>query len=416
MQIPSRGSAPILDVADPSFSITSAQVHSAREECWYATTPYGIAVLRYDEMGRLLKHPKLRQGSVAWPAHNGVVEGPFARWWASWILNKEGAEHHRLRRLMNPAFSPRLIGGLVPRFQALAATLIDGFAEPDKCEFVSEFAEPYAARVIAIMLGLPEEEWPIIARESAAVGLAMGVTIREDLPRIEAALRRLYEYADALIADRRAHPRQDFVTSLVAAARQDDGRLSDAELRDGLVLLIFGGFDTTRNQLGLALKTFSSHLDQWSLLAERPELGQAAVEEVMRVNPTVRWVTREVCEDFEFEGLELTAGTTIHLYSESAGTDPRVFSGGFDITAERKPHYGFGGGAHHCLGHFVARSDMSEALPLLAGRMRDIRLLPGATWLPDSGNTGPIRLPVGFTPGRLNPNTTTRGDSDEDHR
>jgi cytochrome P450 len=390
---------PALDVANVSFSITSTEVHAARGQSWYATTPYGVAVLRYDEMSRLLKHPNLRQGSVAWPAHNGVVEGPFARWWSSWILNKEGPDHHRLRRLMNPAFSPKLIAGLVPRFQSLAGELIDGFAHTDQCEFVSEFAEPYAARVIAIMLGLPEHEWPTVAHASATIGLAMGVTIREDLPRIEEALSCLYEYADALIADRRANPREDFVTTLVNASRPEDGRLSDTELRDGLVLLIFGGFDTTRNQLGLAVQTFSAHLDQWELLARRPELGKAAVEEVMRVNPTVRWVTREVRDDFEFEGLELAAGTTIHLYSESAGTDPRVFSGGFDITAERKPHFGFGGGAHHCLGHFVARSDMSEALPLLARRMRDIRLLPSDSWLPDSGNTGPIRLPVGFTPG-----------------
>jgi cytochrome P450 len=389
---------PSLAVDDPSFSITSEQVHAAREQSWYATTPYGIAVLRYDEMSRLLKHPKLRQGSVAWPAHNGVTEGPFARWWASWILNKEGSEHHRLRRLMNPAFSPKLIGGLVPRFQALGTELVDGFAKADECEFVSEFAEPYAARVIAIMLGIPEEEWPIIARESATIGLALGVTFREELPRIEAALANLYAYCDELIADRRAHPREDFVTALVNASRPEDGRLDDTELRDAMVLLVFGGFDTTRNQLGLAMQTFSQHPDQWRLLAERPDLGGKAVEEVMRVNPTVRWVTREVLEDFTFQDLELTAGTTVHLYSESAGTDPRVFDDRFDITADRRPHFGFGGGAHHCLGHFVARSDMSEALPLLARRMPDLRLLPGATWMPDSGNTGPVRLPLGFTP------------------
>ena len=390
--------APSLAVDDPAFSITSAEVHAAREQSWYATTPYGIAVLRYEEMSRLLKHPKLRQGSVAWPAHNGVTEGPFADWWASWILNKEGAEHHRLRRLMNPAFSPKLISDLVPRFQALAVELIDRFDKPDECEFVSEFAEPYAARVIAIMLGLPEEEWPMIARESATIGLALGVTLKDDLPKIEAALASLYDYCDALIADRRANPREDFVTALVNASRPEDGRLSDTELRDAMVLLIFGGFDTTRNQLGLAMQTFSEHLDQWRLLAERPDLGGKAVEEVMRVNPTVRWVTREVLEDFTYQDLELKAGTTVHLYSESAGTDPRAFDDSFDITAERKPHFGFGGGAHHCLGHFVARSDMSEALPLLARRMRDIRVLPGATWLPDSGNTGPVRLPVAFTP------------------
>nr|AAV54064.1 cytochrome P450 monooxygenase [Mycobacterium sp. HE5]AAW81717.1 cytochrome P450 monooxygenase [Mycolicibacterium tokaiense]CAC84231.1 cytochrome P450 monooxygenase [Mycobacterium sp. RP1] len=394
------GPVAAFDVADPSFSITSNEVHAARERSWYATTPYGIAVLRYEQFSRLLKHPKLRQGSVAWPAHNGVTEGPFAEWFASWILNKEGEEHHRLRRLMNPAFSPKLIGSLVPRFQALANELVDNFAEPYRCEFMSEFAEPYAARVIAIMLGIPEDEWKVISTEAATMGLCLGVTLGKDLPKIEAALQRLYEYCDALITDRRANPREDFVTALVEASREEDGRLSDTELRDAMVLLIFGGFDTTRNQLGLAMQTFMAHPDQWRLLAERPELGGKAVEEVMRVNPTVRWVTREVLEDFEYEGVLLKAGTTVHLYSESAGTDPRVFDGSFDITAERKPHFGFGGGAHHCLGHFVARSDMSEALPLLARRMRDPQALPGATWLPDSGNTGPIQLPIGFTPAR----------------
>lgn len=392
------GSVPSFRVSDPSFSITSEQVHAARELSWYATTEYGLAVLRYEQVNRLLKHPKLRQGSAAWPAHNGVTEGPFAQWFASWILNKEGEEHHRLRRLMNPAFSNKLIGGLVPRFQALATELIDNFAEPDRCEFVSEFAEPYAARVIAIMLGIPESEWKVISTESSTIGLALGITIKDDLPKIEAALATLYAYCDELIADRQANPRDDFVTTLVNASRPEDGRLSDTELRDAMVLLIFGGFDTTRNQLGLAMQSFMKHPDQWRLLAERPDLGGKAVEEVMRVNPTVRWVTREVLEDFEYEGVMLTAGTTVHLYSESAGTDPRVFEPGFDITAERKPHFGFGGGAHHCLGHFVARSDMSEALPLLARRLRDPHQLPGATWLPDSGNTGPITLPIGFTP------------------
>lgn len=392
------GTVPYFDIESPGFAIKSEQVYAARERSWYARTSYGLAVLRYDEMSRLLKHPKLRQGSVAWPAHNGITEGPFARWWASWVLNKEGEEHHRLRRLMNPAFSPRLVGGLVPRFRALAGELIDGFAEPGRCEFMSEFAAPYAARVIAIMLGLDESEWPVIASESAAIGLAMGITLRTELPRIERALANLYAYADDLVAARRARPGDDFVTALVKAAGEGD-KLSDDELRDGLVLLVFGGFDTTRNQLGLAMQTFLDHPAQWRKLAADPRLGRSAVEEVMRVNPTVTWVTRQALEDFAFEGLDIAAGTTVHLFSQSAGTDPRAFPDrAFDIEAERKPHYGFGGGAHHCLGHFIARSDMSEALPLLARRMTDPRPGGTATWLPDSGNTGPVTLPVAFTP------------------
>jgi cytochrome P450 len=415
---------PFFDIADPVFSVTSAQVRQAREAGWYARTSYGLAVLRYDQVSRLIRHPDLRQGSRLWPAHHGITSGPFADWWASWVLNMEGEEHHRLRRLLNPAFSRRIVEPLRPRFSALAGELVDGFAEPGRCEFMAEFAEPYAARVIAILLGIPEEEWPTIAAESAAVGLAMGVRIREHLPRIEAALAALYDYADALIADRQRSPRDDFVTCLVQAqaaepggAGEPDGPggrrgpgeagLTAAELRDSLVLLIFGGFDTTRNQLGLAMQALMDHPGQWRLLGDRPELGPAAVEEVMRVRPTTTWVTREATADFTFDGLTIRAGTTVHLFCESAGTDPADAgeagpgAAGFDITAgERRPHFGFGGGIHYCLGHYVARTDMCEALTVLARRLRAPRPAGQAAWLPDSGNTGPVRLPIAFEPGQ----------------
>ena len=394
---------PYFDVADPAFCVTSAEVRRAREAGWYARTTYGLAVLRYDQVSRLIRHPALRQGSRLWPAHHGITSGPFADWWASWVLNLEGEAHHRMRRLLNPAFSRRIVEALRPRFAALAGELADSFAGAGRCEFMTDFAEPYAARVIAIMLGIAEEEWPTIAAESATVGLAMGVRIREHLPRIETALGALYDYADEVIAARRREPRDDLVTNLVKS-QADGGGLTGAELRDALVLLIFGGFDTTRNQLGLAMQVFLEHPGQWRLLGERPELGAAAVEEVMRVRPTTTWVTREALADFTFDGLDIEAGTTIHLFSESAGTDStpagtgQPGGGDFDITATgRPPHFGFGGGIHYCLGHYVARADMATALTVLAGRLGDPRPAGEAAWLPDSGNTGPVRLPISFT-------------------
>lgn len=188
--------APYLNLADPAFSVQSEEVRTARHQSWYARTPYGLAVLRYDEVGKLMKDRRLRQGSWAWPAHNGVTEGPFAHWWTRALLNLEGEDHHRLRRLMNPAFSPKLIGDLVPRFQAMANELIDAFYADGRCDFAAQFAEPYAARVIAIMLGIDESEWRRIAAWSNDIGLALGVTLKQDLARIEAALEGLYGYAD----------------------------------------------------------------------------------------------------------------------------------------------------------------------------------------------------------------------------
>ena len=363
-----------LDLADPSFDVTSAVVHEARERDWYARTPYGWAILRYEQGTAVLKDRRFQQGNARWPAQNGVHDGPFVQWWRETLLSLEGDDHLRLRRLLGPAFRSRAIEAMRPQFQALANELIDAFAPRGRVELVSEFAEPYAARVLCLLLGLPEDEWAQVAHWADDLGKSFGIRIRQDLPRIEAALAGLTAYVEEVVADRRAHPVDDLVSTLVTAHDRDDA-LDERELSVGLVFLAFAGMETTRNQLGLALQTFLRHPDQWALLAERPELGGPAVEEVMRVNPTVTWVTREAIEDVDLFGLPIPAGGIVQVLSHASGTDPRAMGEdpAFDITAtDRPPHSGFGGGVHHCLGHFVARTDMSVALPLLAQRMPDV--------------------------------------------
>jgi cytochrome P450 len=392
--------APYFDVSDPFFSASSAKVAAARERSWYARTNFGLAVLRYEEVSALLKDRRLRQGSFAWPAQNGIEDGLLAEWWSEIMLSKEGDDHRRLRKLGNPAFSRSLIEQMVPEFQALANELIDAYAAAGHCEFVSQFAEPYAARVLCKLVGIDEGRWHDLARWSTDMGLAFGVTIRDDRERIEAALASLYEVSDELIAERRERPGADVVSSLVQAHDSEDGRLSDIELRAMVSLIIFGGMDTTKNQLGLAMQLFCEHPDQCALLAERPELGGNAVEELIRWNPTVMWATRRTVEDMEFGGLELPEGTTLHLLSYPANTDPLAIGEGsrFDITAERPAHFGFGGGAHHCIGHWLARIDMREALPLIARRMRNPRYERPPVVRPVSGLTGPVDLAISFDP------------------
>lgn len=386
----------IFDLSDPAFSLHSPQIRAARERSWYVRTNYGIAVLRYDAVKELVKDRRLRQGSWAWPDKNGVHSGYFHDFWSSTLINYEGDDHGRLRRLHNPAFSSKAINALVPQFQVLATELIDDFIDRREAEYMEDFAEPYAARVIAILLGIPESDWRLFAGWAATIGLALGVNIQKELPNIEQAFVEMYEYVETAIQDRREHPREDFITTLVQTT-EDSDRMSPKELRVAIANGIFAGMDTTRNQLGLAMSVFLAHPEQWELLAQRPDLARNAVEEVMRIAPTTTWITREALEDFEYQGLLIEQGTTLHLLTESSGTDPLAMEHPeFDITAERPPHFGFGGGAHHCLGHFVARTDMTEALKLMSARIRDIRALPGAEWLPISGNTGPVRLPFAF--------------------
>ncbi|MEV5437915.1 cytochrome P450 [Streptomyces sp. NPDC052682] len=390
-----------LDINDKYFRMDSEEVRKARAAHWYAETDWGIAVLSYEDSSFLLKNPRLTQGSAKWPAQHGVVEGHFDSWWKKTLLVLEGDEHNRIRRLVNPAFSQRRIEPLHPRFRALADSLIDEWIDDGETEFASRFAAPYATRILCMMLGIDERDWKKIARLASTIGLGLGISIQENIAEIDEAVVELTRYAESLVASRRQSPRKDILSTLVETRDEDDGRLSDEELINLIILLIFAGIDTTRNQLALAVESFSRQPDQWEKLAADPDRYAAkAVEEVLRINPIGRWITREAAETFQHKERTIEKGTTVHLFTLSSATDPAAFDNPdrIDLDAERSPHFAFGGGLHHCLGHFVARADINVALTALATRMTDLHVGEGAEWLPDSGNTGAVKLPITFTP------------------
>ena len=388
--------APFLDAANPAFSIRSEAVRRARTQSWFARTPYGLAVLRHREIGELLNHPCLIQGSHNWPAMNGVPDGLFADWWRKTILVTEGEDHWRLRRLVNPAFSPQVVKALMPDFERINIELAEGFIDRGRCDFMAEFADPYAARVLCLLLGLPEDDADFVLTNAADMGLALGVNYRTEVDRIETATRALSDHVADVLEERRGRPGNDILSRMVEASDGGD-RLTPDELHNLALMLIFAGVDTTRNQLGLGIVLFIDHPDQWEALAANPALAMAAATEVMRMRPTITWVTRLATADFDYGGIAIREGTVLHLFSESAGTDPEVFGAAqFDITAKRARNYGFGGGIHHCLGNIVARNDMAVAYRILAARIGPPRCAGDATWLADSGNTGPISLPIAF--------------------
>ena len=194
-----------LDVANPEFSIRSDAVIAAREANWYARTPYGVAVLRYDEVSQLLKDRRLGQGSRRWPEHNDVT-GTFADWWHRSLINLTGDDHARQRRVSNPAFSPRLVEGMAPTFRALGNELIDAFIDRRRCEFVSEFSQPYATRVICKLIGVGEDRWEQLADWTGTMALSLGVNFKQELPNVEDALAKLTEFAAEVIAERGQEP------------------------------------------------------------------------------------------------------------------------------------------------------------------------------------------------------------------
>jgi cytochrome P450 len=387
------------DLSDSKFSALAEEVHAARDKAWFAKSNYGVVALRHEQVGALLRDRRLRHGLHSWPELNGVTEGRLHDWWVKNLNSQEGEDHKRYRRLLNPLFAPKAIEKLAPQFRALTHELIDGFSAEGRCEFVGDFCEEFSARVLLQLIGVDGSAWKELQRMGNEFGLSMGVNIARELPRIEAALDDFYTFCDELIERHRENPSDgDAITGLVRAC--GEGTLTQDELRNMLVMLLFSGLDTTKNQVGIALHVFMQHPDQWELLAERPELAPNAVEEVLRIKPTVLWISRETLEDIEVEGLEIPRGTTVHLFTEAASTDPLV--GGdvpFVISAEDRPrHLAFGAGPHHCLGHYLARTDMREALPILAQRIRNPRPDGPAGFRPWSGLGGPLSLPIAFDP------------------
>ena len=388
---------PHLDLSDPGFSTRGAEVIAARGQHWCARTPYGLAVLRYRQVGQILRDRRFRQGSHNWPETVGI-SGSFAEFWKASVIGREGPAHQKLRALAVPALTEDYVLGLKPAFGRIAQDLCAELRATDRCEFQSAFCEPFAGQAITTLLGMERDRWPEVAHDAADLGLAMGVEASRHEARFNAACERLHRLADALVQRVRDGADDHSYVARMVAEYDRNGDCTRDELLNTIVMSIFGGVDTTRALLGLGLSLFIENPAQWQALRADASLIPAAVEEFIRARPTTTWATRQALEDVEMEGQVIPAGTVVHLLVHASARDPEVCADpAFDITAKRRRHFGFGGGAHHCIGHFVARTDIASALAALRETFHTVTYDGAPEWLPDSGNTGAHRLPIRYT-------------------
>ena len=189
----------------------------AREQHWYATTNFGIAILRYEDSNALLKDKRLYQGTRRWPSHFGIKEGLLAQWWPDIMLSIEGEDHLRLRKLSGPAFSPKVLEPLIPTFSELAHELIDGFCERGTAEFMSEFARSIFSSSNNGPSRIDKSRWRDVADLATELGYVFSVTIKDDLEVIEHGLSGLLEISKSLIESRQGTDGEDFVGTLIRA-------------------------------------------------------------------------------------------------------------------------------------------------------------------------------------------------------
>jgi cytochrome P450 len=373
-----------LDLPELDFfevGLRGQRFHDAMDELagagWLAASPVGCFVLDRESAAFFLRTKSATFPGMKIAEMFEVPEGPLLEQMRRNILHINGDDHRRLRNLVNPAFTPRSADKWRPAMREFLERLWEPLSGADGCEFVDAFAKPYPSLTIATVMGAPLDDAPKLHRWSNLIQRQFdGPSLMHEREEIEQACAEFYEWAGALIERRKGDPSEDLISTLIAAEQEGD-RLSDVECMNLVLNVLVGGVDTTQSQLAHAVRLLAGHPDQWRLLAERPELAPAAVEEVVRFEPITPFTARLLHEDVEYRDVTFPAGTVVMVCSftgnrDGVDGDPD----GFDITADRgdaKP-LTFGAGIHYCLGANLARAELQEALAFLPSRMPGLEL------------------------------------------
>jgi cytochrome P450 len=412
----------------PSFDHTDLTLRGDRfhevmaELCsqgWLAQQPFGYMVLDR-EAGEFF----LRTRSAIFPGMKiaeifEVTEGPLYEQMRRNILHVNGADHTRLRSLVNPALSPRaveryrpvmrdfleeLLGGAIAA-SAEAQTDGGGPAQVIRCEFVEAFAKPYPSMAIAYVMGAPLEDAPKLHHWSNWIQRQFDViSMASEREQIERAVEEFYEYAEGLVRARRSEPRDDLITKLIEAEEEGE-RLSDVECINLVFNILVGGVDTSQSQLAHAIRLLAEHPPQWELLGREPSLAENAVEEALRYEPITPFTARILTEDVTFRDVTFPEDTMVMVCAFTGNRDLEEQARGdsgpdsFDITADRgraRP-LTFGAGVHYCLGANLARVELQEGLAFLSQRLRGLELDGKPEYENPSGIYGLAKLPIRFT-------------------
>ncbi len=313
------------------------------------------------------------------------------------MLNADPPAHTRLRSLVAQAFTSRRVEDLRPRITAIAQRLLDALPAHGSVDLLNAFAFPLPVTVIAELLGVPAEAQERFRAWSLALLNPSGAQL-EALQRTASEFR---QYLQDIIARRRAEPRDDLISALLAAEEQGD-RLTPVELISMVLLLLIAGHETTVNLVANGVWALLHHPEQLERLRSNPALLEPALEEMLRYCGPVRHATsRFALQDTEFRGQLIPAGEMIMACVLSANHDPEQFEAPerFELTRTPNRHIAFGSGSHFCLGAPLARLEALIALPLLLARLPRLRFAGDPAALRWRGGLlihGLEQLPVAF--------------------
>ena len=366
---------------------------------------------RYEDVARILKdHDVFSTRSFLGQIDDGPelapeVQGVYMLF-NEIMLGKDPPEHSRLRRLVQKAFTSRMITGLAPRIRELSDGLLDAVEKRSletgvrEFDLIADFAFPLPVTIIMDLLGIPLAGRDDIHRWSTALASFDGSI--EMARRIAPEVDAFIDYLTSLVKAKRAAPCDDLLTGL--AVTEDDGdQLSEQDLLAMVYVLIFAGHETTLHLIGNGMRALLTSPDQFARLKADLSLVPSAVEEMLRFDPSVEIPrARLALTDTEVGGVALRRGDVVLVAIASTNRDERQFPGAnvCDISSSANRHLSFGTGIHECIGSALARLEGQIAIESLLRRMPNLRLaIPDEELLLRPGGIflrGLATLPVHF--------------------
>ena len=302
---------------------------------------------------------------------------PLLHHYSRGVINLDPPDHTRMRRLLQKTFLPRTLERLTAEIHRTTRELLDAAERRGDVDLVRDLAYPLPVSVIAELLGVPRTDREQLKRWSATIMEFQAVP----LPTAEAILRsqtgivEMRSYLRDIVRDRRANPREDLISELVALEIEGD-RLAEDELLSTCLTLLVAGHETTTNLIGSAVWLLLRHPGQRARLEAEPGLMASAIEEVLRFESPLHRVGRTALADAEVAGTRIRKGETVFLLLASANRDPAQFvePDTFDIARTPNKHIAFGYGIHFCLGAALARLEAPIALNAFFERWPNARL------------------------------------------
>jgi len=310
------------------------------------------------------------------------------------VLMQDGTEHARMRRSMELGFK-RATDALPDRIRTATNVLLERAAPTGRLDVAADYGFLLPAWALSDLLGVKEEDRPRVLQWSVDfIDFFNFAPITVDTAsRMVRSAVELREYMIALLAERRATPRRDFLGTLL-----DAGELSDDEIIANGVLLLLAGHVAVRNLIGNAVYLLLTYPEQFARLRSNPALLSNAIEETLRYEPPVVMIPRVALEDINVEGELIRCGELIQLVIASANRDEAHFPDPdrFDITRQHGRVLSFGHGPHGCLGAHLARMETQIALEALFARSPEPRFDDSrqTVWYRNAGNRGPINLHI----------------------